>query len=457
MKTIMVVDDENTIRRTLHTALTQEGYAVVLADCGADGVLKARRHQPDVVLLDVRLPDFDGLEVLRKLKEEAPHLAVIMMSGHASLHTAVEATRLGALDFFEKPLSLDRILVTLEKALEFTGLREAHCSLQHEIDAQFQMVGRAPAMLELFATIEKVAPSRGTVLITGENGTGKELVARAVHRASPRSDGPFVKVNCAAIPETLIESELFGHEKGSFTGATARRLGKFELAHRGSIFLDEIGDMKTDMQAKLLRVLQEGEFERVGGSQTIVTDVRVIAATNREIDAEINEGRFREDLYYRLNILPLHVPPLRSRPEDIPLLAGHFAALSARENGRPRRGFSQEALQLLQVYHWPGNVRELRNVVERLVILSDSEEFGAAAVRALLYPRGAASNEAAPPLTGTLNEIVEETERRTILGRIRTNQGNMAQTARNLGLERSHLYKKMRALGISKDDVADKQ
>jgi two-component system nitrogen regulation response regulator NtrX len=397
-----------------------------------------------VVLLDVRLPDGDGLELLEEIMTSAPETVVIMMSGHATIDLAVRATRLGAWDFLEKPVSLERLLVLLRNATASRMLAAENRRLQTPWASP--IVGRSPAIAELLAQIARAGPSSARVLIQGEHGTGKELVARALHAASPRRAGPFVAVNCSAIPEELIESELFGHERGAFTGATQSRRGRFEEAHGGTLFLDEVGDLSPRAQTKLLRVLQESELTRVGGNRPIRVDVRVIAATNRDLAAAIRGGSFREDLYFRLAVIPLTVPPLRERREDIAALVEHFATQIARETARRPRPFAPAALELLRRYAFPGNVRELRNLVERLIIMAPGERIGADQVRAVL-PGAAAAAAAAAGGEPRLGEAVREFERRQIEAALEAEGGNMTRAAARLGLERSHLYKKMRKLG----------
>ena len=368
-KTIMVVDDEGSILQSLEGILTDEGFEVILAESGVSALQKIDAL-PDLVLLDIWMPDMDGIETLIKIKEIHPRIQVIMMSGHATIETAVKATKLGAYDFFEKPLSLDKVLLSVQNALDHCRLEEEIHILKEKESSRYRITGESEAIRLLKEQIRIVAPTNAWVLISGENGTGKELVAHTIHRLSRRDQKPFVEVNCAAIPEELIESELFGHEKGAFTGATSTKKGKFDQAHEGSLFLDEIGDMSLKAQSKTLRILQEQKFERVGGARTIQVDVRVIAATNKDLEAEIAKGHFRDDLYFRLNVVPIRVPPLRERVEDIPSLVREFLKeFSLQMNMEPKE-FSPDAVRLLQRYHWPGNVRELRNLVERLVIMT---------------------------------------------------------------------------------------
>jgi len=442
---VLIVDDEPNILSSLRRALNVEDYTARVARSGAEALTAHGGERPDLVLLDVAMPEMDGLEVLRQLKQRDAELPVIMMSGHSTIETAVQATKLGAFDFVEKPLSTDRLLITIENALRLERLRRENAELRAAAGDDGEIVGDSAAMRRVFELIRKTAPTQGRVLITGENGTGKELVARALHDGSARCDEAFVKVNCAAIPQELIESELFGHERGAFTGATRQRKGKFELADGGTLFLDEIGDMSLDAQAKVLRALQEGEVERVGGSETIRVDVRVVAATNKRMQQEIDAGRFREDLFYRLNVVPIELPPLRDRREDIPALVDHFVGRACARHGKRSRRVTEQAVTLLMQHSWPGNVRELQNSIERLVILSDGD-IEADDVQQMLpgvkkvkghYRRGAA-----------LKEMVAAAEREIILGALEDNGGHVSRTAAALQLERSHLYKKMKALGV---------
>ncbi len=447
--TVLVVDDEKNIQLTLSRALTMEGYVVETASGGREALEKIAALPVDVVVMDVRMPDLDGLAVLEKAREARPELPVVIMSGHGSIETVRSAFKLGAYDYLEKPITeKEKLLVAVRNALSLRDLREENARLRREAGPR-EMIGGGSAMQRLFDLVRRAAPSEGRVLVTGENGTGKELVARAIHESSRRKDGAFVKLNCAAVPAELIESELFGHERGAFTGAVAARKGKFELADGGTLFLDEVGDMPAAMQAKVLRVLQEGEFERVGGAQTLKVDVRVVAATNKDLRAEVEAGRFREDLYYRLNVVPIHAPPLRDRREDVPELAARFLAEACERNGRKPMRLQRDAVLALQAHDWPGNVRELRNLVERLAILCDGPEISRDDVAAVLP-------DARRPRTdrfrsGTsFHDLVEEAEREIILGALDAQKDNVSDTARVLGLERSHLYKKMRGLGIKR-------
>jgi len=476
--TILVVDDERNILLTLSQALQLEGYHVELASDAkvALDVLGAR--PVDAVLMDVKMPDMDGITALGKMRELKKELPVIMMSGHGTIDTAVKATQLGARDFLEKPISRDRMLLALKNALELVKVTEELQTLRAEV-GRFDMVGQGGAMQRIYALIQRAAPSEGRVLITGENGSGKELIARAIHQHSKRKSGPFVKLNCAAVPHELIESELFGHEKGSFTGAVTARRGKFELADGGTLFLDEVGDMPQQMQAKLLRVLQEGELERVGGSETLKVDVRVIAATNKELEVEIEKGRFREDLYFRLNVVQLQSPSLRERKEDLPALIEAFLEESCRKNGRKTLRLLPDAMARMADHDYPGNVRELRNLVERLAILCEGPLVTGAEAEALLPRRRASSSASAPvpvepsnaaasvvatpvpvPMVAqptsrfradkTFRDQVEEAEREIILGALQFSRDNATEAARMLDLERGHFYKKMKSLGLKR-------
>jgi two-component system, NtrC family, nitrogen regulation response regulator NtrX len=465
--TIFIVDDERNIRRTVRMVLEGEGFTVEEASSGEEALARLPEVAADVMLLDVQLPGISGLDTIErisKLKNQEAQPTIIMISGHATLADAVRATKAGAYDLIEKPLDRERLMVALRNALERRAMAREVEGLRAMAEERFEMVGRSPSITALFAQIAKVAPTRTRVLITGESGTGKELIARALHRASALADKPFVKVNCAAIPRELIESELFGHERGAFTGATARKRGLFEIAEGGTIFLDEVGDMISSAQAKVLRVLQSGEFSRVGGEQALKVEVRVIAATNRDLQAAVAAGEFREDLYFRLNVVPLRAPPLRDRAEDVPLLSAAFVELACRENGMKVKTISEEALAMLSAYPWPGNVRELRNVIERLVILSEEsigvgdlpEEIVAEAARRrreatdapAVLPRVdlPAETRALP-----LREFRDHMEREYIRIKLDDNGWNISRTATLLGIERTNLHKKMRALGLSRD------
>jgi DNA-binding NtrC family response regulator len=444
---ILIVDDDAGTLASLSRAFALEGYTALTASSGARGLERLGEEPIDAVLSDVVMPEMDGLAFLEEVRRRSPDVPVILMSGQATVDTAVRATRLGALDFVEKPIGLDRLLLTLRNALRLDRLQRENRELQRYWQDELALIGESPAITSLRRLVERAAPSDMTVLILGENGTGKELVARAVHELSPRAREPFVKMNCAAVPADLVESELFGHEKGAFSGAVAQRHGRFEQADGGTLFLDEIGDMPAAMQAKLLRVLQDGGLTRVGGTGEVKVDVRVITATNRDLDTLLADGRFREDLYYRISTLTLRTPPLREHPEDVPALARHFAAAACARNHWKPRTFQEEALELLRQQPWKGNVRELKNVVERALILSDEEPLRAADVRQAL-PGAASARAGAPPAEGPLAELVDSFERDVIRQRLRVHGGHVTKAARSLGLERSHLYKKCRQLGI---------
>jgi len=450
-ESILVVDDEAGVRASLAGILGDEGYAVHAVETGEAALVALAARRFDLVLLDVWLPGRDGLEVLGRIRETDAELPVVVISGHGTIETAVKAVRLGAQDFVEKPLSLEKTLLAVKNALQRWRLESEVRALKQRLDERYVMVGESPALRRLRAEIEQAAPSNGRALIFGENGTGKELVARAIHVGSLRASGPFVEVNCAAIPEELIESELFGHVKGAFTGALAARKGKFELADGGTLFLDEIADMSLKTQAKVLRALQEQRIEPVGGAGSVEVDVRVIAATNKDLEEEIREGRFREDLFFRLNVIPFRVPPLRERREDVPLLARHFMELLSAEHGRRPRSLAPEALAALAQLPWPGNVRELRNIIERLVIMTPGDTIERRHLPASLLealPAEAAAAEDAGVGGGSLVEAREAFERRYILEKYRECGGNMSRTAEALGVERSNLYRKMKAYGL---------
>jgi two-component system, NtrC family, nitrogen regulation response regulator NtrX len=441
---ILIVDDEPAIQSTLRGVLEDEGYRVTAVGSGSEAIGVVADEAPDVVFLDIWMPGLDGLDTLAEIKRTRPETAVVMISGHATIETAVKATRLGAYDFIEKPLSLDKTLVTVTRALEHARLQSENASLREKLDERSQIIGESAVMRALREQIAMAAPTNGRVLIYGENGSGKELVARAVHALSARHDRAFVEVNCAAIPEELIESELFGHEKGAFTGAHSRRRGRFELADGGTIFLDEIGDMSLKTQAKVLRALEEQSFERVGGKDTIKVDVRVIAASNRDLPALIRHGRFRDDLFYRLSVIPIEVPPLRARTGDVPLLVEHFIRIFSADNGKRVKTLSGEALAYFLAYDWPGNVRELRNMVERLVIMAPRDVIEAEDVPAPLRPKEIVGETR----ERTLREARDNFERAYIQAELRAHEWNMTRTAERLGIERSHLYRKIKAYGI---------
>ncbi|MFH1278177.1 MAG: sigma-54 dependent transcriptional regulator [Candidatus Eisenbacteria bacterium] len=450
MNGILVVDDERGIQTSLRRILEYEGYDVEVASNGEEALDAVKAGSLSLVLLDIKMPGMDGIEVLGEIRRMKSDLVVIMISGHGTVGTAVEATKLGAYDFLEKPLDRDRLLLTVRNGLEQRRLSVENLVFRERMEERYRIVGQSEAIERILRTVEKVGPTNGRVLITGANGTGKELVARALHGASPRVDRPFVEVNCAAIPEELIESELFGHEKGAFTGATALRIGKFELANGGTLFLDEVGDMSLSAQSKVLRALELGEVARVGGGHTRQVDVRVLSATNKDIVKEVNEGRFREDLYYRLNVVPIHVPPLTERKEDIPILARHFTERYCAENGIRPKVLSDGVLDLFRKHPWQGNVRELRNTIERIIILSDAESdlIDVGDVPFL----GAAQGPAADLLAGasSFSDFKDKAERNFLLKKLEENRWSVSRTARDLGMQRSNVYKKIEKFGLKR-------
>jgi two-component system nitrogen regulation response regulator NtrX len=446
MSSILIIDDEAGVRASLGGVLRDEGYRVDAVESGEIGLDQVTRQAYDVILLDIWLPGIDGIATLERLRERRVEAQVIMISGHASVEAAVKATKLGAFDFIEKPLSLEKTVLAVRNALRQRRLEVENLALRARVDRRLQLIGDSTAMIRLREQIGMAAPTNGRVLISGENGTGKELVARQIHALSHRRAAPFVEVNCAAIPEELIESELFGHAKGSFTGAVADRRGKFEAANGGTLFLDEVGDMSVKTQAKVLRALQEQIVEPVGGQSSVRVDVRVIAATNKDLAEEIRSGRFREDLFFRLNVIPIFVPPLRTRGDDVIRLAEHFVAEFAGEYGRRSKRLSPEAVAVVKAYPWPGNVRELRNVIERLMIMVPGEVIGAADLTFLEIPDHQAP--ATPAAVSPLYEARDAWERDYILGALAAFDGNISRAADALGVERSNLYRKMRGLGI---------
>lgn len=448
MPAILIVDDEAGVRASLGDALREAGYHVDTVDSAEACLDQAGRRSYDLILLDIRLPGVDGLTALERLVARAVDATVVMMSGHATVEAAVRATRLGAFDFIEKPLSLEKTVLVVRNALRQRQLERENRALRARVDRRYALIGESQAMQRLREQIAMAAPTNGRVLLAGENGTGKELVARHVHLLSQRRTGPFVEVNSAALPDDLIESELFGHVRGAFTGAVVDRRGKFELASGGTLFLDEVGDMSLKMQAKVLRALQEQTIEPVGGQGSVKVDVRVIAATNKDLPEEIRAGRFREDLFFRLNVIPIFVPPLREREGDVPLLAAHFLRDFTAAYGRRPKTLSPDAEQLLTRYSWPGNVRELRNVIERLVIMVPGDVIEASDLSFLVPHVGSPARGSDGPIEPLL-QAREAWERAYILRALAACQGNISKTAEALGLERSNLYKKMRSLGIA--------
>ena len=464
---ILVIDDEAAIRDSLRMILEYEHYEFLGAPSGPDGLALVKRDPPDMVLLDIKMPGMNGLETLAEIRKLEEALPVAMISGHGTITDAVQATRLGAFDFIEKPFTSERVLVTVAKGLEVRELRQQNRELKLAVEARYEMVGQSPALRSVLEAVKRAAPTNATVMLLGESGVGKELVARAIHHNSPRAGQRFIQVNCAAIPEELIESELFGHEKGSFTGATEKQVGKFEQADRGTIFLDEVADMSARTQAKVLRVLQEQEVERLGSARTIKVDVRVIAATNKDLEKGIERGEFREDLYFRLNVIPVVVPPLRERREDIPLLVQHFARrMSEEHNLRPKR-FDARAVEALQRFRWRGNIRELRNTIERLMIMAPGEVVGVEDlprdIRGAVPARpgwsepatpapAAQGDSAAPPVSaGTLREFKDAAERAYLVDKLRENNWNISKTADVIDTPRSNLYKKLEQYGIKQE------
>ena len=450
-RTILIVDDEESILQSLDGILTDEGFEVIRAESGLVALEKIDEVMPDLVLLDIWMPDMDGIETLVKLKEASPHLQVVMMSGHGTIETAVKATKLGAYDFIEKPLSLEKVLLSINNALDYYRLEEENTLLRERDRDKYQITGESKAISLLKEQIRIVSPTDAWVLISGENGTGKELVAHTIHQFSKRNRKPMVEVNCAAIPEELIESELFGHEKGAFTGAGAMKKGKFDLAHEGTLFLDEIVDMSLKAQSKTLRIIQEQKFERVGGSRTIHVDVRVIAATNKDLETEIEKGTFRDDLYFRLNVIPIQVPPLRERGEDIPSLVDEFLREISLNTNLASKEFSKDALEVLKKYHWPGNVRELKNLVERLVIMTPEKRIQAKAIPQPFNREPTVNDEFELSLSvGSYKEAKINFEKAFIARKLIEYNGNISQTAEAIGVERSNLHKKIKAYGLEK-------
>ncbi|CAN5880030.1 sigma-54 dependent transcriptional regulator [soil metagenome] len=453
---VLLIDDDAGIRESMRMPLEYDGYEYSAAASAEDGLVAIQRESPDIVFLDIKMPGMDGLEALTRIKTIDDALPVVMISAHGNAQVGMEATKRGADDFIEKPFGAERLLVTIKNVLSQTRLRNENRTLKRAVEARYQMVGESAGLRQIGDAIKRAAPTNATVLILGESGAGKELVARAIHRNSLRSRERFIQVNCAAIPEELIESELFGHEKGSFTGATEKQIGKFEQADRGTIFLDEVGDMSAKTQAKVLRVLQEGEVERLGSSRTIKVDVRVIAATNKDLEAEIGKGTFREDLFFRLSVIPIRVPALRERQEDIAPLVRHFADLFSREHNRRPQRFTPAALEHMQKARWKGNIRELRNTVERLIIMTPGETIDVDHLRDIVRIESrtpAADNgggEKERP--GTLREFKEVAERAFLVDKLREHGWNISKTAEVIGTPRSNLYKKLEQYGISQEN-----
>ncbi len=451
MAKILIVDDEKNIIKTLSAILQDENHIVYSSMTGEEALAFLRKNDVDLVILDVWLPDIDGIEILERIKKTTPEVAVIMISGHGSIDIAVRSTKMGAFDFLEKPPSMERIITTVNNALEQIRLRRENIKLLKDSILEDEMIGTSPKIMEVKSIIDTAAATSARVFITGDNGTGKELIARAIYRKSSRSDKPFVKVNCAAIPDELIESELFGHEKGAFTGAINRRIGKFELANRGTLFLDEVCDMSASAQAKVLRVLQEQQFERVGGNETITVDVRVISATNIDVRAAIEEGKFREDLYYRLNVIPINAPSLSERIEDIPLLVDYFLEKFAKEHGLGTREFTDEAMDFLKNYPWPGNVRELKNIIERLSIMVQKDVIGKNDIQK--YIESHDYDDILSKDISSFKKAKEQFEKEFIVKALKSNEKNISATAKLLGIERTNLHRKLKQYNINVDKI----
>jgi two-component system nitrogen regulation response regulator NtrX len=449
---ILIVDDEPSILQSLSGLLSDEGFEVLTAANGYEALKIVDTEYPDLVLLDIWMPGIDGIETLKEIKKDNPFIQVIIISGHGTIETAVKATKLGAFDLIEKPLSIDKVIMAINNALNFRRLEEENKYLRKKTLEKHSITGNSPPIAALKKQIAVAAPTDAWILITGENGTGKELVARTIHQLSSRADYPLVNVHCAAIPEELIESELFGHEKGAFPGQTTKKIGEFELANHGTIFLDEIGDMSLKTQSKILRVLQEQQFQRVGGNRTLRVNIRVIAASNKDLEKEIEKGNFREDIYYRLNVIPIEVPPLRARFEDIPLLVETFFVECAKQNRSKKKEITQQALDMLCNYSWPGNVRELKNLIERLAIMVERgviDEFDMPAPYNPDAAEGMASIEAQLFLSHSLKDAKKAFERAFIKKKLLHNKNNITNTAKEIGVERSYLHKKLKNLNIS--------
>lgn len=451
--TILITDDEKSIRNTLREILEFENYNIMEAENGEKALATIQKEKIDLVILDIKMQGMDGIEVLEKIKKMEPGLPVIMISGHGTIKIAVEATKLGAFDFLEKPPDLNRLLISIRNGLNSSELIKENKQIRTELYGSTEIIGNSPGIQSIKKLISKVASSNSRVLITGENGTGKELVARAVHDQSERSSKKFVDVNCAAIPSDLLESELFGHEKGAFTGASGQRIGKFEQADGGTLFLDEIGDMTSDSQAKVLRALQENRIVRVGGTKPIDIDVRILAATNKDLQHEIQEGNFREDLFHRLNVIPIQLPPLRERREDIPLLANWYLnKLSEKEIIFSGKSFSDDALETLQKMEWPGNIRELQNIVERVALLSSDQQISASDIDRLTISKGKSKDQLSVKIDNTesFHDYKEEAEKLFLLKKLEKYDWNISSTADAIGIQRSHIYTKMKKYGIER-------
>jgi two-component system, NtrC family, nitrogen regulation response regulator NtrX len=451
MNTILIVDDEKEICESMKMILEYEGYSVNYSTSAIKGLNLAEEKQISCLLLDIQMPEMSGFEVLKKVKEVNPSLSVVIISAHGSVENAIKATRLGAFDFIEKPIDRDKLLISVRNAVEQVKLLTENIEIKKTLEVDGEILGQSKGIKSILELIDKVAPLDTRVLITGENGTGKELVARAIHKKSQRKDKSFIEVNCAAIPNELIESELFGHEKGSFTGAFTQRIGKFELANKGTIFLDEVGDMSAQAQAKVLRAIEDGKIERVGGGKKIDVDVRIIAATNKELSEEIQKEKFREDLFHRLNVIPINVPPLRERKDDIPILANAFSKSITTRHKKPPVKFLEDAIKLLQEMNWSGNVRELKNIIERIIIIIDKREIARSDIEILLKP-GQATMDDIIDDSNSFQEFKEKAERAFILKQLNENSWNISKTAELLDIQRSHLYNKMKKYGIEKGE-----
>jgi len=451
MNKILIIDDEKEICESMKMILDYEGYEANFSTSAIQGLKILEDNPPGCLLLDIQMPEMNGFEVLKRVKESSPSISVIIISAHGSIENAIKATRLGAFDFIEKPIDRDKLLISVRNAIEQVKLLTENIEIKKSLEGSGDILGQSKSIKSILELIDKVAPLDTRVLITGENGTGKELVARAIHKKSQRKDKPFIEVNCAAIPNELIESELFGHEKGSFTGAFNQRIGRFELANKGTIFLDEVGDMSPQTQAKVLRAIEDGKIERVGGGKKIDVDVRIISATNKELLEEIEKEKFREDLYHRLNVIPIIVPPLRERKDDIPILVDAFAREITTRHKKPPVKFLDDSLKLLQEMSWSGNVRELKNIIERIIIIIDKREIARSDIEFLLKP-GQASMDDIIDDSNSFQEFKEKAERAFILKQLNENGWNISKTAELLDIQRSHLYNKMKKYGIEKGE-----
>ncbi len=451
MNTILIIDDEKEICESMKMILEYEGYSVDYSTSALKGLNLAEEKQISCLLLDIQMPEMSGFEVLKKVKEVNPSLSVIIISAHGSVENAIKATRLGAFDFIEKPIDRDKLLISVRNAIEQVKLLTENIEIKKTLEVDGEILGQSKGIKSILELIDKVAPLDTRVLITGENGTGKELVARAIHKKSQRKDKPFIEVNCAAIPNELIESELFGHEKGSFTGAFTQRIGKFELANKGTIFLDEVGDMSPQAQAKVLRAIEDGKIERVGGGKKIDVDVRIISATNKDLSEEIQKEKFREDLFHRLNVIPINIPPLRERKDDIPILAEAFSKAITTRHKKPPIKFLEDAIKLLQEMNWSGNVRELKNIIERIIIIIDKREIARSDIELLLKP-GQATMDDIIDDSNSFQEFKEKAERAFILKQLNENNWNISKTAELLDIQSSHLYNKMKKYEIEKGE-----